>query len=374
MKKIAGFFLTLYFISVFVNTHTLAFPFRQYNLLAKSFLEGSLGFIENQGKVYDSSIYKGSFYWPLGPFPAFLLIPSLIILGNETNHQAIWTFWITLGIFFVLKKVINYFNIEKKDENWLILLYLAGTPFFGVSHMPFSWYFAHIVANFLIFSALYFFLVKKNYFLTGLLIGLSSLTRITTLFYIVFFVAYFLKNKKLSKIKTSLFMILVPFLICLLIFAIYNKARFDSFLEFGYKYQDTGFGIPKERIELGVFNLKYCFTNLKHFLFYRGSNKFGLGIVFSIPIFFLVYRAYSEKKFFVPAMSASILIFLSQLFSFSRGGMQFGNRLSLDFLPLIFLLLVIAFKKRLPVFVKIIIIYQCFINILLIYPEVLKFY
>jgi len=369
VRKIAGLLLFFYFLSLFVANSLISFPNQQYNQLAESFINGRLSFLEKHGQVYDSSLYKGRLYWASGFFPAVFLIPSFLILGPQINHQSVWTFWLTLGLFFILKRLLEYFNVKNKNLNWLILLFLAGTPYFGVSHFPMSWFFAHVVATFLIFLSFLIFLRKKKYFFSGMLIGLSTLTRTTTLFYMIFFISYLLLNRRDKNIKLNLLKLLLPFLVCMILMLVYNKMRFDSFWETGYMLQDTGKGIPAQREQLGLINIRYFLPHLLKLLFCFGAKRFGVGIVFTMPILFYLYKTDIYNKMFVPVLTAIIPLMIALLISFSKGGMQYGNRLSLDFLPLVFLLFITLFKEEVGKKAKIIILIQVFINIYLVFPD-----
>ena len=59
---------------------------QQFTFLAGSFLTGHLYFLKGLPFWDDTSFYAGEHYWPLGPLPAVLLIPSVFLFGLRV-HQ-----------------------------------------------------------------------------------------------------------------------------------------------------------------------------------------------------------------------------------------------------------------------------------------------
>src|SRR4051812_44138173 len=64
-------------------------PESQFEILAKSFLNGHLYLGINDGKWLDASYYKGYAYWPQGMFPAIVLMPLVGVFGNLIHQQHI---------------------------------------------------------------------------------------------------------------------------------------------------------------------------------------------------------------------------------------------------------------------------------------------
>ena len=53
---------------------------QQYVRLAESFLSGNLHLlVELPEHLHDTALYGGRYYWPLGPFPAVLLMPVVLV-------------------------------------------------------------------------------------------------------------------------------------------------------------------------------------------------------------------------------------------------------------------------------------------------------
>ncbi len=83
---------------------SIAFGEQQFVFLAKSFLEGKLYLTEiPYGNLGDLSLYNNHYYWPLGPFPAIILLPFVAIFG--TNFLQIF-------LQFPLN-ILNYFLLFK---------------------------------------------------------------------------------------------------------------------------------------------------------------------------------------------------------------------------------------------------------------------
>lgn len=93
------------------------------------------------------------------------------------------------------------------------------------------------------------------------------------------------------------------------------------------------------------------------------ANKLGMAIWFTSPLF--VYLLLAKREIYTfSAVVAIILTLMPSLFYWGIGAVQYGYRYSLDFLPLLFLILLSVFKKGLGDFAKLLIafgvIFNCF--------------
>jgi hypothetical protein len=55
---------------------------QQFSYLAESFLQGKTYFLAPAAFGYDTVFFQGKYYWPLGPFPAVLLLPFLLVFRS----------------------------------------------------------------------------------------------------------------------------------------------------------------------------------------------------------------------------------------------------------------------------------------------------
>src|SRR3989344_5713193 len=93
-------FLLLVFAGLLISMGLNAWDHQQFTYLAKSFLQGKLFFTSTLNTWHDAAYFAGHYYWPLGPFPALLLIP-FVAVGNLFGvffYQGYLQIFITLAI------------------------------------------------------------------------------------------------------------------------------------------------------------------------------------------------------------------------------------------------------------------------------------
>jgi len=255
-----------------------------YGLLASAFLDKKLSLnIEPNPKLleldnpydgkqnhgltlYDASLYKNKYYLYWGPVPAI----TRIIFLNKVPEQFfiyIYVLGCSISSFYILKKIKTKFF--KKVSSIYVYFSLLFVSFNGITINLLAskgiYYEAIAAAQFFLLTGLLFhvnFLMdkkNKNMFIANLFYALSMGSRISYLPAIFFLTTYLLyfyfKQNKFNKNTLSkLIALLSPIIISLGFLGLYNYFRFDSFFEFGLKYQLTGTGV---KTELG---LKYLLT------------------------------------------------------------------------------------------------------------------
>ncbi len=339
--------LLLFIILLFLN---LEINLSQHFVdLARSFASGSLSFTKVDTNISDYVFFNGKYYWPLGPFPAIILLPFVLVF--KMFYQAFISFPLTIVNFYLLLKIARALKVDGKRATLLALFFTFGSIYFPLASLPGSWYFAQTVACTLLVIAVYEFLNRKRYFLIGLLVACAIATRITTAPASLFFLYYlFQKPFKLN----NLVKFLLPITVVILLLAIYNYARFKNPLESGYNYQI----IPNEaktRREIGLFSPKHIPSNL-YYMLLKGPDpilnsnshelkppfitfdSYGLSLFFLSPILFLIFTADYRKKMLRVAAITSLLILIPILSYYGIGQRQVGYRYALDLFPFIYLI------------------------------------
>lgn len=341
--------LLLFIILLFLN---LEIDLTQHFVdLARSLASGSLSFtnIKVDTNISDYVFFNGKYYWPLGPFPAIILLPFVLVF--KTFYQGFISFPLTIVNFYLLLKIARALKVDEKRATLLALFFTFGSIYFPLASLPGSWYFAQTVACTLLVIAVYEFLNRKRYFLIGLLVACAIATRITTVPASLFFL-YFLFQKPFK--LNNLVKFLLPITVAILLLAIYNYARFKNPLESGYNYQI----IPKEakaRREIGLFSPKHIPSNL-YYMLLKGPDpilnsnshelkppfitfdSYGLSLFFLSPILFLIFIADYRKKMLRVAAITSLLILIPILSYYGIGQRQVGYRYALDLFPFIYLI------------------------------------
>ncbi len=154
--------------------------------------------------------------------------------------------------------------------------------------------------------------------------------------------------------------------------ALYNLRRFHSVFDTGYTRNVSVLDKNYYNYKEGWFSLKHIPANLYSLLLmppqpvlkegiefvlefpYLKANHFGMAIWITSPLF--VYLLTVRKgRYLFSAIAGIITLLIPQLIYFGIGISQFGYRYSLDFIPLLFIILLTAFGGKLPTFAKILI-------------------
>ncbi len=320
--------------------------FQQYRYLAQSFLTGRLAFAAMPGISWDdTALFSGAHYWPLGAFPAILLMPFVFIseLFNMTFPQGFLVFPFALWTFYLVFRLAEKLGKPGAERTWIALAFVGSSSYLAIALVPWSWHLAHIVAVGLLLLAIHEYLGRRRWPLMGLLLGLVYASRPTAAMNILFFLgALFLGDEPWrTKCKSSTYFLGCFFSLALLVMY-YNFARFGSPFESGYNYQ---IGMKPDGPLLGPWNIP---TNLRVLLFgmpigidhfpYFTADAFGMSLFVVSPWLFLVrpQRWNQLDSLLVVNMVVIVLVLLCW---WSTGSNQMGYRFSLDFLPMLFWLL-----------------------------------
>jgi hypothetical protein len=341
---------------------------QQFADLANAFIHGQLNFLKPIGGLgQDPVFYKGKIFWDDGPFPALLLIPfvALFDLFHLTYYQGylMWLIAACVPLFiYAIARKLGY----SKEDGWLLgLSFALGSVFIGVTSISSSWFFAQVLNTFLLFWALYEFYYHKRYWWIGILCACVLMTRATSIPIVLFFALEIWQGRGNHKQKLFQYVQLgAPLLVAIVLLGTYNYLRFQSPFNGGYMMQLL-YPSATETESLGLFSLIHVPTNL-YGLLLRGpmpvlrdtsswtlkfpfiaNNVYGMSIFLTSPYFLYLlrqrwslYSATSQRLLIASAVSA--LLVLSY---FGDGIVQFGFRYSLDFLPTLFVVFMIVYRK-----------------------------
>ncbi len=369
-----GFILIAFVENYFKNKGYI-----QFISLADSFLHGKLYLLNNAHEFYDAAFYNGHYYWPLGPFPAILLMP-FVYLSNTLYWQMYVQFFLVLFLFLVI--YLLSFNITKNKLSsvWTSVGYIFSTAFIGVAVLPFSWQFAQVVQNLLVMLAILGVFKKWKPFIIGSFIALAVATRVDMVFSIIFFLIILLSTKEdiYKKIKNVIYF-LVPIGITGFTLLYYNFLRFGKVFEQGYTLQHLVYPELIANRAAGIWSLIHFPANL-YYLFLKGpdpvlkpgtqiltlpfiqSNSWGMSIFITSPMFLAIFMADIKNKYVKSACLTSLIILISILGYYGIGWTQFGYRYALDFYPFLLVIFLFAVKSRFPRWVKILITITFFTN------------
>ncbi len=308
---------------------------------------------------------KSTWYVSFPPLPAIWMMPGQTIWGYDFNDV-----WFTI-LFAALNPVLaflllaelkrlGYTNVSRVNRLWLTFFFTFGTVHFYSAVMGEVWYTAHIVGTSLMLAFLYASLKAAHPFTAGLLLGAGFITRTPMLFAFPFFllqlidpsasaksIKEYVAHIDLRAIWKIALVFAIPVLTVGLWMAAVNHARFGAWTEFGHRYLQIRWAGRIER--WGLFNFHYmsrnlsaAFTLLPHLRLkapYITISRHGISLLAVTPL--LVYVIWPKKRgpLHLPSWLAIAPMALLHFTYQNSGYVQFSYRFSLDYTPLLLVLL-----------------------------------
>lgn len=353
---------------------------RHFSLLADSFLRGDLFLSPINLPGGDYADYKAKQYLFYQPLPSILLMPFVFVFGKNFPQVALSVTSLVV-VYFSIFWLLARLRFSRVDAFWLSNFFVFGTVLYFVGLINISAYLVQAVGMvFVVLSLLEYFLGRR-WFVIGLLVAAAGATRVSLFGMAVFFALEILRLRHQLDLKKNLLLFLIPIFFSLTVLGTYNWRRFGSVFDTGYGFNvsEVSKGYPNS-LE-GVTSIKHVPTKLYLLLAappdpvkadkleyvmefpYLRVNAGGMAIWFTSPLFVYLLLA-RRQPYTISAIGGIITLAIPSLLYFGFGASQYGYRYSLDFIPLLFLILLSAFRRGLPTFAKILIafgiIFNCF--------------
>lgn len=343
---------------------------QQFSYLAQSFLQGKLYFLQAPGSWADTALFEGMHYWPLGPFPALLLMP-FVFMSDALGiffFQGYLLFPITVGVFILWYCIARTFSFSERDALLLALTFVFGSGYILAALFPWSWYFAHAVTVLFMSLALYEYFTRKRYALIGVLMAAVVMTRMTAGIGALFFMLaiLFLSRKSWKEKRHELLVFCFPIFAAGLLLGAYNFARFGDFFEQGYALQLLAFEPLARAREYGIIALAHVPANLYYLFFalplpvlrdgvshvlsfpFLKPDPWGMSIGVTSPYLMVVFFRYYKSRLTHIALVSVLAIAIPLLLYYGVGYRQYGYRYALDFFPLLYLSFLIVSARTSP--------------------------
>jgi 4-amino-4-deoxy-L-arabinose transferase-like glycosyltransferase len=329
-----------------------------YIHFAQSLLKGDLNLPSTIPDVGDLAYFDGKYYLPYPPLPGIILVPFVAIFGaGHVNTVAIATAMACICLY-LLHNILSKLKISQEYIPWLIAATVFGTGFwFALFTTHHVYAFAHITSFLFQLLAINEILGKRRWWFVGIFIGCTFLTRQFTIFYVLFALGYMYYLHKAQQEKISIKNILALVLsigFFVVLYLGYNYIRFGNALDSGYDHI-VFIGVLKERVQqYGVFSSKYFLYNLyaslikgfninfqgNTYLNIKDMDLWGTSLLSASPFIIASVKANLPRLLKLAAWVTILTIFTGQLFYHNNGYEQVNtSRFSLDFLPLVFVLL-----------------------------------
>lgn len=351
---------------------------KHFSLLSQQFLNRDLALYPINLPQGDFADFHGKQYLFYGPMPSILLLPFVFFFGKNFPQMTIS--FVSLFVTWIASFIVAKTQTKSKSNAiWLANFFVFGTVLYFSGLVNISAYIVQTVGVAFVMLALAEYLTFKRWFLIGALIAAAGLTRMTLYGVAIFYILELFKNG--PEIRKKMLLFAVPILLSLTLLGTYNYKRFRSPFENGYSFNVTNARTPLDvNVEAGFFNLKHIPANLYLLLLkgpdalrepgggfilkfpYLKVDAWGLGILYTSPLFLYLVNL-KRVSFTTNALITTAVLILPSLLYFGLGYSQYGWRYSLDFLPLLYLILLPTFQKGLPAFAKFLIFFGILFNL-----------
>lgn len=361
-------------------------PFNYFEYLADAILNGRI-YIENPPPYFEELVRSGGKWYVIyPPMPAVLLVPFVALTGISTNQLLLSFLMGGLNVSLVYL-TFRRLTDDRELPVWMAILFGFGTIHWYTASVGSVWYLAHITSFFFLMLAVYFTIasVKQRPITSGICLGASYLSRLTTILNFPFFaVMFFGRSDKgaASPLRARLTEGLKPVVlfsvgagIFVLLNFLYNYIRFGSPFDVAYSLHTIS--AAKERVspwfDEGLFSLSYIKYHLYSFLLeppefinrwpYVYPSMTSLSVLITTPAFLLVLFAGLRSRLALACWAAIIPTALLIFIKSGTGWTQFGYRYALDFYPFLLILAFLGTGGRLRWYHKLLIILSVLVNL-----------
>ena len=334
-------------------------PYNSYVLQAQSWLDGRLDLPQNYSHL-EIAIYNNKYYISFPPFPSYLMLP-LVLLGLD-SFDGMWAVAFALAGVVYAYKIFRHLDIEGKRSMLYSLLLTIGSNWVLVAQSSWVWFIAQNIAFALSLMAIYYALNGKGCLsLTFWACAVGSRPFQALYLPVLLYLLYGAYKKDGMTFKEMLkrkWVTTIPMLIIAISYRALNYARFGNPIEFGHNY------LPEfAEAELGQFNWAYIpqnlvnlfrlpgisFTKKWDYPIFNGMNIFMISPIFISYVICIIYalkdKLPSRKVLLLAGITVVIQLLLITAHK-TMGGYQFGNRYTIDVLPLIFLCMAMALPNN----------------------------
>lgn len=329
--------------------------FNNFVRLADAILNGHL-YLPEPLSWLELAPYEGRYYIVPPPLPAIILLPAVALFGLSTDQTLVS---IILGSTNV---VLSYLVAKSLTKNrtvqiWSAAMFGFGTINWWVTTAGGVWTFSSVVSVTFLFIAILLTLHKAHPFLSGLGLGASYWSRLTTIlsfpFFLIMYADEWYKSDHTKNIINRINIRPLLFLgigagIFVVLNALYNYVRFETPFDVSY-YLIPGI-LDEPYYQKGIFDISYIPRHLKIIFarFPNFSNEFpyvtpswnGLAIWITTPAFIYAFFAGIRNKLAIGCWITIALIAFVDFCHGTWGFSQFGYRFAVDFYPFLFLLTV----------------------------------
>jgi hypothetical protein len=328
--------------------------------LADAFLHGRIYLTEAPSWLNELIPKDGVFYVAYPPMPAVVLAPFVAIWGLHFPQQVASCLFggISVGLAYL---VFGLFALRTRVRLLLTLVFGFGTVLWHVSEVGSVWYLSHSTAVMFSLLALVFALRRRMPFAVGLFLGAAAISRLPVGLTAPFYLGTLLDlgwppKIPLDRIATLRRTLLfgAGLAIPAGAYLLYNLARWGSVVDESYVLIP---GVLQDPIyaNYGILSIFYIPRHI-YAIFLRSWNYvddppffqpslWGLSLFFTTPLYLWLAKARLRDPLVLWAVVGIGLTLIPIVTHGNVGISQFGYRFSLDFQPLMFVILATVFAR-----------------------------
>lgn len=336
-----------------VLSHLRATPYDNYVFLAQAWLHGHM-WIDWPGAYIDALPFSDGHYYIIeAPLPAILLLPFVAFFGMQTNQTllSIALCGVAIGAAWELGEC---FGLSWRRNAWICAFALAGTDLLWCATFGDVWFIAHVSAVAFTMLALAELAGRQRPWIIALWSACAFESRFSLILAVPVYVGILLARGDRKRVAGQLAAVFVPVAI---LWLLYNHARWGVWTDVGYSdwYHQDQAGMPTG----SPFRLSYLPYQLWSFFVqaptqlpdYPGLRPeiSGVALTWTSPALLLALFARSPSRWVAALWVAALLTAVPNFLYYVNGFAQFGMRHALDFEPFLIALMMLAVRKRFPI-------------------------
>jgi hypothetical protein len=350
-------------------SHLRPTPYDNYVLLAQAWMHGH-SWIDWPGAYIDALGYNGQHYIIEAPLPAVLLVPLVAVWGTAANQTLISAILAAIAVG-AAWRLGERFGLKAESNAWICAFLLAGTDLLWCASLGDVWFIAHVSAACFTMLALAELAGQRRAWLVALWAACAFESRFSLIVALpIYFIVCAIGTDGSTggvaswrRTTAGFFAVLVPVGV---LWTWYNVARWGTWNDIGYTawYHQDQAGLPTG----SPFRLEYLPYQLISFFVqypariggfpYLQPSMSGVALTWTSPALLLAFFARGPMRWIVALWLLTVLTAVPNFLYYVNGFAQFGMRHALDFEPFLIALMMLAVRKRFPIWGYVLVAYS----------------
>ena len=375
-----------------------------WNELAEAMVHGRL-YLEHPSGTHDLTLYNGRWYVPNPPMPGILLIPWVVLSGSaESVNMTVYSAGIAAvnaallylmlilafthkdgPLFLSSSDGSSYPGNSASIAGWVCTLFIFGTDHLWLGTTGQMWFVSQLLVVTFTLLACICVICRFSPVLTGISLGLGMLCRPNIFPVWLCLLGLYLQQKRefprLDLKETFIWCLKsgIPVAAAVGLQLLYNKVRFNDWMDFGYVTINGADWIMESVKKYGMFHPHFLKINADVMIFglprldFSGERFFfqpyiiGYSIFLMTPPLFYVFRAIRKSWFSIGSWASVVLSVALLLLYHNTGAEQIGYRYLLDITAPLALLIADGLRGKTDFLFKLLTIFSIMLSFIAIY-------